>query len=65
MKAGVRVASSHEMRRSVITGMLMNGVAFDVVSKDVASHAPPATTQRHYRGRDEQRVIEALKGLPY
>jgi integrase len=63
--AGVRVASAHECRRTTITNLLQAGVPFDVVSRDIANHANPQTTIRHYRGVSEQRVMEALKGLPY
>ena len=55
-KAGVRVASSKEARRSVISLMLMAGVPLDVVSRDVANHSSPVTTIRHYRGAQPQRV---------
>jgi integrase len=64
-KAGVRVASAHEFRRSCITNLLHAGVPFDVVSRDVAGHKNPATTMRHYRGSQSARVREAMRGLPY
>jgi integrase len=64
-KAGVRVASAHEFRRSCITNLLHAGVPFDVVSRDIAGHRSPVTTMRHYRGSESQRVREALRGLPY
>jgi integrase len=63
--AGVRVAPAHEFRRSCITNLLHSGVAFDVVSRDVAGHASPVTTMRHYRGSESARVRDALRGLPY
>jgi integrase len=64
-QAGVRVASAHEFRRSAITNLLHAGVAFDIVSRDIAGHASPVTTMKHYRGSESQRVREALRGLPY
>jgi integrase/recombinase XerD len=64
-KAGVRVAGAHEFRRSCITNLLQAGVPFDVVSRDIARHANPQTTMRHYRGAHKGRVREALRGLPY
>jgi integrase len=64
-KAGVRVASAHEFRRSAITNLLHAGVPLDVVSRDVANHGSIVTTLKHYRGADSQRVRDALRGLPY
>lgn len=63
--AGVRVAPAHEFRRSLITNLLHAGTAFDVVSRDIAGHANPQTTMRHYRGSESERVKQALAGLPY
>jgi integrase len=64
-QAGVRVASAHEFRRSAITNLLHAGVPFDVVSRDVAGHANPTTTMKHYRGTESARVREAMRDLPY
>jgi integrase len=64
-KAGVRRSSAHEFRRSCITNLLHAGVPLDVVSRDVAGHASPVTTMKHYRGAESQRVRDALRGLPY
>jgi integrase len=64
-KANVRVASAHEFRRSAITNLLHAGIAFDVVSRDIAGHVSPVTTMRHYRGSESERVRDALRGLPY
>jgi integrase len=64
-RAGVRVGTAHEFRRSCITNLLHAGVPLDVVSKDIANHASVVTTMRHYRGSEPQRVREALRGLPY
>lgn len=64
-KAGVRVASAHEFRRSAITNLLHAGVPFDVVSRDIPGHKNPTTTMRHYRGSQSARVREAMRGLPY
>jgi integrase len=64
-RAGVREAAAHEFRRSCITNLLHAGVAFDVVSRDIAGHKNPQTTMRHYRGSESARVREALRGLPY
>jgi integrase len=64
-KAGVRVGTAHEFRRSAITNLLHAGIPLDVVSKDIANHASVITTMRHYRGSEPQRVREALRGLPY
>jgi integrase len=57
--AGVRVAAAHELRRSAITNLLHAGVAFDLVSRDIAGHKNPQTTMRHYRGSESARVREA------
>jgi integrase/recombinase XerC len=64
-KAGVRVASAHEFRRSCVTNLLHAGVPLDVVSRDIAGHRSPETTMKHYRGSESARVREALRGLPY
>jgi integrase len=64
-RAGVRVAAAHEFRRSCITNLLHAGIAFDVVSRDIAGHKNPQTTMRHYRGSESARVREALGSLPY
>ncbi len=63
--AGVRVASAHEFRRSCITNLLRAGVELSLVSSDIAGHADPRTTIRHYRGKDPAAVEAALRGLPY
>ncbi len=65
LASGVRVASAHEFRRSCITNLLHAGVPFDVVSRDVAGHANPTTTMKHYRGTESARVREAMRDLPY
>jgi integrase/recombinase XerD len=64
-KAGVRVSSAHEFRRSCITNLLHAGVPLDVVSRDIAGHRSPETTMKHYRGSESARVRQALAGLPY
>jgi integrase len=64
-KAGVRVSSAHEFRRSCVTNLLHAGVPLDVVSRDIAGHRSPETTMRHYRGSESARVRSALAGLPY
>jgi integrase/recombinase XerC len=65
LQGKVRVASAHEFRRSCITNLLHAGVPFDVVSRDVAGHASPTTTMKHYRGTESARVREAMRGLGY
>lgn len=65
LAAGVRVASAHEFRRSAITNLLQAGVELSIVSSDIAGHADPRTTIRHYRGKDPAAVEAALRGLPY
>jgi integrase len=65
LQADVRVASAHEFRRSAITNLLHAGVPFDVVSRDIAGHASPTTTMKHYRGTQSARVREAMRDLPY
>lgn len=64
-KAGVRVGTAHEFRRSAITNMLHAGVPLDVVSRTLPTTLRVVTTMRHYRGSEPQRVREALRGLPY
>lgn len=63
-RAGVRVATAHEFRRSLATQLLSDpNVPFKVVSKDVLNHANPVTTLKHYAGGDFDQVAAALRDV--
>jgi len=61
-KAGLDWATSHTERRTVVTTLLVNGLAPQRVA-DQVGHANPAMTLNAYAGRDSKGDKADMAGL--
>jgi len=59
-KAGVEVVKCHDLRRTVITGLIKNGMSLDKVRRYVG-HASLRTTERYFRDYEDMRKNEACE----